>query len=130
MSVTVKRRTGWVGSGSGMNILLDGQKVATVRQNGSARIDLANEAGRLSVRQLGTKSSDISVSQGDVVLVETSWFHRNSFFFIMLINFLAIFFDQLKHRLLFLGLVSLILIVVFIFHEGFRLRILPDGQTE
>lgn len=113
-----------------MNILLDGQKVATVRQNGSARIDLANEAGRLSVRQLGTKSSDISVSQGDVVLVETSWFHRNSFFFIMLINFLAIFFDQLKHRLLFLGLVSLILIVVFIFHEGFRLRILPDGQTE
>lgn len=113
-----------------MNILLDGQKVATVRQNGSARIDLANEAGRLRVRQLGTKSSDISVSQGDVVLVETSWFHRNSFFFIMLINFLAIFFDQLKHRLLFLGLVSLILIVVFIFHEGFRLRILPDGQTE
>lgn len=67
MSVTIKRRTGWLGSFSNVTILLNGEKVAKIADYQVLELSIQNKNADLQVTQYGFKSNKISVTEGNTV---------------------------------------------------------------
>ncbi|AQS54422.1 hypothetical protein BW727_200019 (plasmid) [Jeotgalibaca dankookensis] len=67
MSVTIKRRTGWLGSFSNITVLLNGEKVAKIADYQVLELSIQNKNADLQVTQYGFKSNKISVTEGNMV---------------------------------------------------------------
>lgn len=71
MSITIKRNTNWLGSGTNCSILLNGKKVAKIARNQKINLDISNEKTQLRVSQFGSKSNEVDVTDGDIVEIKT-----------------------------------------------------------
>ncbi|MCB2299591.1 hypothetical protein [Clostridium tagluense] len=123
MSITIKRNTGWQGTGSKIQIKVNGEKAYSVMENNSVDIELPEGKAHIKVTQFGIKSNEIVVKEGDIIRITSTRLTRMSFPLILIIQGLTILIPNLKYRLtIFLTLCALIIISIFLFN-GFHLSV-------
>ncbi len=69
MSITIKRKTGYIGMLTKIQIKLNDEKVASIENNQQIDIQLPEGKALLKVTQFGTKSNEIEVKDGDIVKI-------------------------------------------------------------
>lgn len=72
MSVTIIRRTGWLGMAARIAIAVNGEKKARIGFRENLQLSLPTETAVLSVSQFGAKSNAVEVKDGDTVELKTS----------------------------------------------------------
>lgn len=70
MSVKIKRNTGYLGKFSPLKVTLNGKKVTELYNNTETDVTLSEERMLLGVKEFGTNSNKIEVSDGNEVLVK------------------------------------------------------------
>lgn len=93
MSVKVKRCTGWVGSGSQITVLVNGEKKASVVDGQETEVEISAGKSHLRVGQLGAKSNELEVHNGDTVEISTS---KTSMLFFYVLWLLPLIFSILR----------------------------------
>lgn len=71
--ITVKRSTGWMGSATKMQIIVNRERVATINNNQVLDVELPDDKNNLKVRQFGVSSNEIEVRDGDILEVIGLW---------------------------------------------------------
>lgn len=71
MSITVKRRTGLMGSGTRMKIKINGETVEKIAINETKEIELPDETATLQLSQFYSYSEKLEVKDGQSVEVST-----------------------------------------------------------
>lgn len=127
MSITVKRKTGLWGSGSNIQIKVNGETVTSIAENQQVEIDLPQDKAHLKVSQSGVKSKEIEVKDGEVLqITPTRWYRMNFPLLIVvvaLLNFIPGF-----YRLIMIFLLSSFLISLLFLINGFYLKVLENGD--
>lgn len=127
MSITIKRSTGWQGSGSKIKIKVNGKKVASVAENQAVVVELPHDQADLKVSQFWSKSSRIAVEDGDIIeLLPTRWYRMHSLLFIV-VMVLSIFIPEFYRWIAIFFVSPLLLISSFLF-DGFYLKVLERGD--
>src|SRR5690554_2557291 len=126
MSITIKRNTGWQGMGTRIQILVNGEKVASVSGKQQVEIELPDNKAHLKVTQTGIKSNEIEVQDGDIIEITQTRLHRMSFPLMMVIMFFTIFIPSLTYR--FIATISLggLLTISLFITDGFYLKVLKE----
>jgi len=115
MAITVKRATGWIGSDAKIQIKVNGEKTASVKNNQSIAVEIPDGKTHLKVTQFITKSREVDVRDGDIVEITSTKWNQIMLPFIVFIILLP----DITYRLtLFLVLVVLNLII-----NGFHLNV-------
>ncbi|MBU3129930.1 hypothetical protein LGL55_19540 [Clostridium tagluense] len=123
MSITIKRNTGWQGTGSKIQIKVNGEKADSVMENNSVDIELPEGKAHIKVTQFGIKSNEIVVKEGDIIQITSTRLTRMIFPLILIVQFLTIFIPNLKYRLtIFFILCAFIISSIFLFN-GFHLSV-------
>ena len=128
MSITIKRNTGWVGSGSKIQIKLNGEKVASVKENQQVEVELQNDKAFIKAVQFVAKSNEIEVKDGDILeITATKWYKIS--IPVILVAFLlkkftseSIYITTIINSIVVLSIISILLIDVF------YIKILDRGQ--
>ncbi|MFC3418049.1 hypothetical protein ACFOLA_00840 [Salinicoccus hispanicus] len=86
MSITIKRSTNFIGIALPLNIKIDGRKVEKVYHEEEKEIEIERPMVELSVSQFLSKSTKITVAEGDYIEVRSSLWRSISMiiFFILL----------------------------------------------
>lgn len=123
MSVTIKRKTGWIGSGSKLRLWLDGVETASIYEGREVEVDLPQGKSTLSATQLGVKSNRLQVESGDVIeITSTRWMRWSSWFALLLSAITGLFMKQdLSVRIGILVGVGVLAILSFRFINGLKL---------
>ena len=126
MSITIKRNTGWQGMGTRIQILVNGEKVASVSGKQQVEVELPGNKAHLKVTQTGIKSNEIEVQDGDIIEITQTRLHRMSFPLMMVIMFFTIFIPSLTYR--FIATISLggLLTISLFITDGFYLKVLKE----
>lgn len=123
MSITIKRNTGWIGSGLDIQIKLNGQKVVSLRRNQEVELELPNDKAYIKATQVGTGSNEIEVKDGDILEIRTSTWHQISLPILILSliskNYIP---DILYFTLVLSAVISILLI------RGLHIKILGRGH--
>ena len=123
MTITIKRNTGWQGSGSDIQIKVNGEETASIAENQHLEVELPNDKANLKVSQIGIKSNEIEVKDGDIVeIISTMWYRLNLPLFIIVMA-LSILFPGLYRLIAIFSLCSLLVISLFLV-DGFYLKVL------
>lgn len=127
MTITIKRKTTWQGSGSNIQIKINRTKTASIANNQHLEVELPQDTAKLKVSQGGIKSNEIDVKSGDIVeIISTGWFQL-SFPLFVAIMILTIFIPGLYRLIAILTLSSLLVISLFIIN-GFHLNVIPKKE--
>lgn len=122
MSIRLTRRTGWGGSALRFSVFLDGEKVDKIVEGETKEIELPRERSVLKVTQLGSRSNQLEVKEGQKVEITTKVWAR----FFPLLPALIIFLIRLLDNLL-VGVLLLVLFVLPLYlFEIYELKLLPD----
>lgn len=123
MTITIKRNTGWQGAGSNIQIKVNDEKVASISENQHLEVELPHDKAHLKVSQIGIKSNEIEVKDGDIVeIISTSWYRMNFPLFIAVMA-LPIFIPG-WYRLITIFSLSLLLVISLFLIDGFYLKVL------
>lgn len=129
MSVTIKRNTGWSGSGSRAVIKLNGKKVAEVSEKQEVRIDIPNEKVKLRISLMGIKSSELEVKDGEIIEITPTRWYKNLNKIILILILLSAFvsglFPSVRKSIFIMTLWILLLISLFLI-DGFHLSVLEN----
>ena len=91
--IKVKRSTGWIGSATKMQIIVNGERVATINNNQILEVELPGVKNDLKVRQLGVRSNKIEVKDGDILEVRYKGWYKALFPLMIAITFIMIVLD-------------------------------------
>lgn len=91
--IKVKRSTGWIGSAIKMQIIVNGERVATINNNQILEVELPGVKNDLKVRQLGVRSNKIEVKDGDILEVRYKGWYKALFPLMIAITFIMIVLD-------------------------------------
>lgn len=91
--IKVKRSTGWIGSATKMQIIVNGERVATINNNQILEMELPGAKNDLKVRQLGVRSHEIEVKEGDILEVRYKGWYKALFSLMIAITFIMIVLD-------------------------------------
>ena len=130
MSVTIKRNTGWAGTGSNVQIQVNGEKIASVMNHQHILINLQDSPARLKATQFGIKSNEIKVKSGDTVELTSTWISRLSFPLIMIPMLFTIFIPSIKYRIIAIFSICIFLVVLMLLIDGFHLKVLTDENKD
>lgn len=72
MTITVKRKTGWLGMGVSLMIKINGEKTAKIGYGEMLEVAIPDKSAQLKVSQSGARSNEIEVRNGDTVEITTS----------------------------------------------------------
>lgn len=127
MSITIKRRTGWQGMASRIQIKVNGEKVASISHNQQIDVSFTDEIVHLRVSQFGVKSNEIVVKDGDVVEITPTLWYRRSYQLFVAVMFVTLFIpNYYEYRSIFLIILSLFLLICSYIINGFTLMILEN----
>ena len=125
MALTVIRHTGWFGIATKLSLKINGEQVARIAHEQELKLDLKSAPSTLRVSQLGIRSNEIEVQEGDTVMIKNSiWTYIFIVLFalILLLNFVEGFY-QLKS-------IASILVLVFAIGSLFFLDTYRLEKTE
>ncbi|MFC5975868.1 MULTISPECIES: hypothetical protein [Carnobacterium] len=92
MTVTIKRKTGWLGMGSKISINVNGEKAVKIAHSQEIDLDIQNNNAYLKVTQFGAKSNEVKVIDGDTVEITSAKWSYISYYlfyvFLFIINFI------------------------------------------
>lgn len=117
MSVSIKRNTGWFGSGSAIVVKINGEKVTKVANEQQIEVFFTEDKAELLVPQTSGKSNVVEVSDGETVeITSTRWAKVNLF-----LPTICIFSTNLISSSMFRTL-SIIIIVIFFISAAFLMK--------
>ena len=95
MTVTIIRRTGFIGMAAAISLKINGDKVGKVVSDHEVEIALLSNKAQLTVSQFGTRSNVLEINDGETIEISTSKSSNFVFFsmvfFPILINFIQSF---------------------------------------
>ena len=124
MSVIIKRKTGGAGAGSKMSIKVNGENVKKIAYQQEVELDIQNEPALVKVEQLGVKSNEINVENGDVVEIKTT---KTTYItiFVLFVYLIVSSFEQMAVYITPVRTIFFILLISTLFiTNGFELRII------
>lgn len=134
MAITINRNTGWNGWFLETQIILDGDKIQTIGENQTLKLDLESPKALLKVKQFGIKSNEIEVKDGDVLEIKSSLWYRRVIPIMIIIQVLSFSVTSLENRLATLlyiimsSIVICIIIFSIIFLNGFKIEIIDRNN--
>lgn len=126
--IKLKRRTGWVGMAVSLKIRVNGEVVDKIEHQQELFLNLEQSPSSLQVTQTGSKSNTIDVTNGDTLVIRSTFIDK-LFFSILLISFIT---STVFHQYDLLWLVLtpwLIYIIVLLFVPGSLYRIEIGGSA-
>ena len=129
MSIIIKRDTGWTGMGTRITVKLNGEKVGKVSHNNQIKVDFPKKSAKLRVSQLGVKSNEIEVKDGDVVEIKQARWYWMSYLLYMVLILVSIFIPDLTHRLIIIISFGILLIMSIFLINGFNLKVIEEDST-
>lgn len=126
--IKLKRRTGWVGMAVSLKIRVNGEVVDKIEHQQELSLNLEQSPSSLQVTQTGSKSNTIDVTNGDTLVIRSTFIDK-LFFSILLISFIT---STVFHQYDLLWLVLtpwLIYIIVLLFVPGSLYRIEIGGSA-
>lgn len=124
MSIIIKRKTGGSGAGSKMSIKVNGEKVKKIAYRQEIELDIQKEPALIEVEQLGVKSNEINVNNGDIVEIKTTKMTYITIF-TLFVYIIVSSFDQMAAYITPLRIIFFILLINTLFvTKGFQLRII------
>lgn len=126
--IKLKRRTGWVGMAVSLKIRVNGEVVDKIEHQQELSLNLEQSPSSLQVTQAGSKSNTIDVTNGDTLVIRSTFIDK-LFFSILLISFIT---STVFHQYDLLWLVLtpwLIYIIVLLFVPGSLYRIEIGGSA-
>lgn len=109
MSITIKRNTGWLGLASKMQIKVNGEKVARIKENEHAQVELPGDRAYLQATQSGVKSNEIEVKDRDIVEIRsTKLYQMSSPFLIITMTILNILIRNSTYRLIVIIIIGIL----------------------
>ena len=124
MSIIIRRSTGWVGSASLIQIIINEKKAAGINENQDLEVELPDGRTNLKTKQFGVKSNEIEVRDGDILEIKRTRWHRMIFPLMIAIQFSIIFIPSLAYRLITLLFFSILIIISIFFIKGFHIEII------
>jgi hypothetical protein len=100
MHIRVSRNTGWIGSGTSIRILANGENVLSVSNKREAEIEIPHENIRLKASQFGARSNEIEVHDGDLIKITSTAWNRWSYPVLMLLLFFTILLPSTQMKLM------------------------------
>ncbi|WP_440895416.1 hypothetical protein ACS127_12720 [Amphibacillus sp. Q70] len=130
MSVTIKRKIGWAGSGSRAVIKLNGEKVAKVSENQLVKIDIPNNDAKLKVSLMGMKSNEFEVRDGDIIEITPTKWYRNMSKAVLILGPLLGFIYILSPSIwkVFVIICWIAFLISLFLIDGFHLTVLGDNS--
>ena len=129
MSVKISRKTGWLGSGTRIQVKINGEKVAKVSEGQSIEVDLPNEKAYLRASQSGVKSNGMEVDNGDHIEIKQTWWYRWSFPALVVCLFLTTLLPALKDELFATLFIGILFVSSMFFLNGFSLHIIDRNYN-
>jgi len=100
MHIRVARNTGWIGSGTSIRILANGEKVLSISHKHEAEIEISHEKVRLKASQFGARSNEIEVRDGDLINITSTPWNRWSYPVLMLLMLFTILLPSTQMKLM------------------------------
>lgn len=85
MSIRIKRNTGIIGAMSHCNILLDGNKVDEIEDQEIINLTIPDEGANIQLTQLGVKTKEVYVKDGDHLEVSTTFLGKYGLFILIIL---------------------------------------------
>lgn len=115
MSVKIKRNTGLSGTMMNFQVIVNGEKVGTIKNGEVLELDLSEKDANIQFSQLGVKTNEISVAPGDELEVFTRGWTLYALFAVLILSSVL---SPIANRYISYGLIVLYFLVA-IFVEGF-----------
>jgi len=108
MSIKVKRKTGIFGVIFDFKVFINGEEVERIQNNEIIDIEIPDEEAVIQLSQLGVKTNEVSVEDGDYLEVSTNvWGIYSIFAIILLLSMSRLFVpDVIRYGVLLLYFVS------------------------
>ena len=114
MCITIKRSTGWEGSATKMQIIVNGEKLTTINKNQTLEVELPGGKNSLKVRQFGIRSNEIEVKDGDILEVKYKLWYQALFPLIIAITFIMSVVLDLPYKSTILPIHILFVIITYV----------------
>ncbi len=124
MAILISRNTGMFGSGTKIQIKINGKKIARINENSNMEIELPDDEAYLKVTQLGLKSNTVAIKDNDMIKITLKKGYKLLSIVIMITFILSIFAPFLSNEIAitFFFLWLLMIIISFLSHP-FHLNI-------
>ena len=119
--ITIKRSTGWIGSPTKMQIIINGAKVGTISNDQTLDVELPSAKNSLKVRQFGVASNEVDVRGGDILEVKYNQWHIMLLPLMIFVSFIMSVILLLPYKSAILPVHILFLIVIFV-TKGFNIK--------
>lgn len=119
-TIRIKRNTGLVGSMSKFNVLINGEKVDTLKQGEILNFSIPDKEATVQLAQLGIKTNELPVKNGDNLEVKATFWGTYGTLIVLLLFFLSSMFLDILPRI---GLLALY-IVSAMFVEGLMYKMI------
>ncbi len=120
----VKRSTGFSGALSRINIYINDEQVARIKQNEQIELELPTNEAKISVSQAGVRSNDLIVKEGQVVEITHSKRWRISFIFFIIALFFIGLLLPFDYRIIGNIILLICWIAINYYIEGFELKVI------
>ncbi len=126
MSITIYRKTGWMGSGSKIDIKMNGEKIGRIEENQEVVVNLSERNGTIKVTQWGIKSNELEVQDGDRVKIKPTPFYIASMPLILLLNFMNIFIHDFEYKTVVFLMILFFIVFSMYYFNMFNLELVED----
>ena len=130
MAIYIVRKTGWLGSGSKIHVQIDGVRRGEVYESSPMEFQVAKNEAAVKVTQLGIRSKERVISDGTLLEIHQSFWHKISFPVMIVAQFLTVFVSDFMLRLLFLLVLSILFVGSLYVIPGFQLKEVTDDIND
>ena len=130
MAIYIVRKTGWLGSGSKVHVQIDGVKRGEAYGSSPVEFQVAKNEAAVKVTQLGIRSKEKVISDGTLLEIHQSLWHRISFPVMIVAQFLTVFVSDFMLRLLLLLALGVLFVGSLYVIPGFQLKEVSDKINE
>ncbi|SFO03106.1 hypothetical protein [Proteiniclasticum ruminis] len=130
MAIYIVRKTGWLGSGSKIHVLIDGVRRGEVYGNSPVEFQVAKNEAAVKVTQLGIRSKEKVISDGMLLEIHQSLWHRISFPVMIVAQFLTVFVSDFMLSLILLLALGVLFIGSLYVIPGFHLKKVSDDIND
>lgn len=130
MAICIVRKTGWMGSGSKIHVQIDGMKRGEVYGSSPMEFPVDKNEAAVKVTQLGIRSKEKIISDGTLLEIHQSRWHRISLPVMIASQFLAVFVSDFMLRLLLILALSVLFVGSLFVIPGFQLKEVTDDIND
>lgn len=111
-------------AGSRIIVYVNDEKAATIKQNKQVELELPADEAKVSVSQLGVRSNELIVKEGQVVEINTrSWTYVSLILFFIILALASVFLP-LPYSIVVPIILTILYLGIYKFIDGFRLRVI------